>query len=164
MPIQIIEDKKESNYCNQYLAECSFCHSKITYLGLDISFHRNYPNGYVYCPKCRRPIAHVEDNLFKGGKSPDEIKAMVVDAYKKQRIGLKKSKNGAYMISSVFSIASIIAIVFGAIGMRKDGLYAILLFLGFLLFAFAIVFLAAIGGPSQRKIERIDKVLSELEK
>lgn len=164
MSIQIIKDKKEeNNYCNQYLAECSFCHTKITYLGLDISFHRNYPNGYVYCPRCKRPIAHDEANKYDSGKSSEEIRRMVVESLENQKAEAIKTKNGASILGGILMLLAVVALVFGAIGMPKDPIYIVLLFVGFLLVAFAIISIVAIASPASDKIEKTNNLLDEIE-
>lgn len=163
MPVQIIEDKKENNLCNQYLAECPFCHSKITYLGLDISFHRNYPNGYVYCPKCRRPIAHNEENIFDNGKPAEEIKQIAIEELEKQKMEAAKSKNVATIIGSIFMLGAVVALAIGAIGIAKDVAFVALFFVAFILLMFSILFFVAIGNPSYERAEKIDKQLKEIE-
>lgn len=167
MAIQILEEKKENNLCNQYIAECSFCGSKITYLGLDIKFHRNYPLGFIYCPKCRRPIPHKEENRFEGGTSPEEIKTKIVDNLTKQKDTTKKAKTKAMIIGVslfVITVAMCIVSFIGAFKSQSDiaFLYTLLLFLGILGLMAAIAIIAASSTVYENRLKRIDDILNKL--
>ena len=38
--------------------QCPHCGQHIEYYRSDVRPHRNYPNGFVYCPNCSRPIGY----------------------------------------------------------------------------------------------------------
>ena len=47
-----------------YRSVCPKCRTTVTYQGFDLLAHRNHPNGFIYCPKCHRPIPHYKDNAI----------------------------------------------------------------------------------------------------
>ena len=75
MAIKIVDDSKIIKPYAKYEATCESCHAVVQYLGCDVSFHKNYPQGYIYCPHCNRPIPHKEENKCDVDATPEEIKA-----------------------------------------------------------------------------------------
>ena len=63
MAIKVVEDTNIIEGGAKFKATCPKCGATIEYLGRDVSIHRNFPKGYVYCPKCRNPIAHDKENF-----------------------------------------------------------------------------------------------------
>ncbi|MBQ6475286.1 MAG: hypothetical protein IJJ34_03670 [Clostridia bacterium] len=43
-----------------YIATCSYCGSRVRYTDRDLGYRAWYPNGFVYCPRCKKPIRHNE--------------------------------------------------------------------------------------------------------
>lgn len=44
---------------------CSRCKTKITYMDDILQFRSWLPNGFIYCPKCRKQLPHKEDYVIK---------------------------------------------------------------------------------------------------
>lgn len=45
-----------------YKVKCEYCGAVIEYGKKDIGWRPWFPKGYVYCPKCKKPIRHHEAN------------------------------------------------------------------------------------------------------
>lgn len=45
--------------------ECEYCLSKLEYKLKDLGYRPWYPKGFVYCPKCKRPLRHSENYEVK---------------------------------------------------------------------------------------------------
>ena len=45
----------------QFEGKCIYCNNKIIAMNSDFQWHRNYPEGYVYCRFCKKPLSK---NLF----------------------------------------------------------------------------------------------------
>ena len=43
-----------------YLLQCPYCRTNIKYTDRSLDFRPWYPNGFVYCPGCRKPLRHNE--------------------------------------------------------------------------------------------------------
>ena len=44
----------------EYRLRCPFCGTYVSYVDRQLGFRAWYPDGFVYCPKCRKPIRHSE--------------------------------------------------------------------------------------------------------
>lgn len=53
MAIEVVEQKKA-----KFQITCEYCQTKFTYEQEDIGFRLWYPHGFVYCPKCNKPLRH----------------------------------------------------------------------------------------------------------
>ena len=62
MAIKIVEEETLINQGAKYKVTCPVCGTVVEYLKRDVSIHRRFPNGFVYCPRCKNPLAHNEDN------------------------------------------------------------------------------------------------------
>ena len=51
--MKILEENHDIFVCT-----CEYCGTKFEYDRNDIGFRPWYPHGFVYCPKCRKPIRH----------------------------------------------------------------------------------------------------------
>ena len=43
-----------------YRIRCPYCGTNISYTDRDLGYRSWYPNGFVYCPTCRKPLRHNE--------------------------------------------------------------------------------------------------------
>ena len=43
-----------------YIAPCPYCGTTIQYVDRQLDFRPWYPNGFIYCPRCRKPLRHSE--------------------------------------------------------------------------------------------------------
>ena len=43
-----------------YHIRCPYCGTNISYTDRDLGYRAWYPNGFVYCPKCQKPLRHNE--------------------------------------------------------------------------------------------------------
>ncbi len=49
-----------------YFIKCEYCLCEFEYEQEDIGYRLWYPHGFVYCPKCNKPLRHnPEKNLKK---------------------------------------------------------------------------------------------------
>lgn len=51
---------KSGSY-DYFETKCLHCGNKIRYSRKDIRAHRRWPDGFIYCPKCKSPIGHKEE-------------------------------------------------------------------------------------------------------
>ena len=88
MAIKVIDDSKVIKPNAKYEVTCASCNAVVQYLGQDVSYHRNFPQGYVYCPNCQRPIPHNEDNRCGTDASPEEMKETEKDTLSSSQIAI----------------------------------------------------------------------------
>jgi predicted amidophosphoribosyltransferase len=43
-----------------YRMRCPYCGTNVSYTDKNLDFRPWYPNGFVYCPRCRKPLRHEE--------------------------------------------------------------------------------------------------------
>ena len=53
-----------------YRQTCTTCHSIVNYTDYSLDFRPWYPNGFVYCPKCRTPLRHNENYAVNPDGTP----------------------------------------------------------------------------------------------
>lgn len=53
-----------------YQQTCYHCRNVVRYTDYDLDFRPWYPDGFVYCPKCRGPIRHNEKFAINPDGSP----------------------------------------------------------------------------------------------
>ena len=101
MAIRIIEDNSKIEDGAKYKVTCPKCGVVIEYLGVDVQTHKNFPRGFIYCPKCNQPIAH-DENSFTGEVvenpkpySPEDYKRMIL-----------------FIVLTFIAVAAIVAAVF----------------------------------------------------
>ena len=46
-----------------FKVKCPKCGVEFEYTRRDIRPHRRWPNGFIYCPKCKIPVGHDNDNF-----------------------------------------------------------------------------------------------------
>ena len=61
-----------------YLATCSNCGTQIQSTDRDLDYRAWYPNGFVYCPRCRTPVRH--DEFFAVNPDGTNVYATHADA------------------------------------------------------------------------------------
>lgn len=60
MAIKIID---ESETKKPYRIKCEYCGCVFEYTHEDLGYRPWYPHGFVYCPKCGKPLRHGSDKL-----------------------------------------------------------------------------------------------------
>lgn len=82
-----IQVTKDTGKYDRFKAKCKYCGKEITYGRNNVRPHRRWPNGFVYCPGCKRPIGHEESNLEISGEELLKQSAIAqnVDADKLER-------------------------------------------------------------------------------
>ena len=70
----------------EYRVRCPYCGTHISYNDRQLGYRSWFPNGFVYCPGCRRPIRHNELFAVKPDGSPvfrtqEEANRSVYDGY-----------------------------------------------------------------------------------
>lgn len=161
MAVKIIES---GNACNKYIAECPVCRSKISYLGLDIRGHRNFPNGYIYCPRCRRPIPHSENNLVQDSVPVEEARTQIINDLLKQREEVSKQGKPAIIAGVVLFAVAVILLILGSVsimgkGVSIDILRTLAFIFGFICLAVGIVIIVSATTARENKINRINNRL-----
>lgn len=53
-----------------YQQTCYHCRSLVRYTDYDLDFRPWYPDGFVYCPRCKGPLRHNEIYAIKEDGSP----------------------------------------------------------------------------------------------
>ena len=53
-----------------YRCVCPACRSYTEYTDYQLGFRPWFPDGFVYCAQCRRPVRHNENNAIKPDGSP----------------------------------------------------------------------------------------------
>ena len=48
--------EKKSN--KKFRIKCEYCLTQFTYEQEDIGYRLWYPHGFVYCPRCNKPLRH----------------------------------------------------------------------------------------------------------
>ena len=88
-----VEGEEEMTYKRQlwtsgyeYRVRCPYCGTHISYNDRQLGYRSWFPNGFVYCPGCRRPIRHNEFFAVKPDGSPvfrtqEEANRSVYDGY-----------------------------------------------------------------------------------
>ena len=67
MSVQVTD---KSGIHDRFKTKCPYCGRELTYDRRNVRPHRRWPNGFIFCPGCKRPIGHNEANLFQSG---DEV-------------------------------------------------------------------------------------------
>ena len=98
MAIKVIKENTDRN--SKYKVSCG-CGSVIEYTGSDLRYHRNYPEGYIYCPVCGQPVAHDKKNWI-GVVSKEEI----------DKINQEEKRNFTRVLIVFSVLLLIVAIVF----------------------------------------------------
>ena len=157
-----IEILSNGNRGNEYVVECPICKSKIRYLGIDIKYHRRYPDGFIYCPRCRSPIAHNEKNLSTEPGSINENPNSFIEKLKREKEEVEKSKNTLSIPGILFFVLSVILFVSGFVCLFTIGdiAYIALVVFGGVCVGASIAFLVVFGTIYENKINRIDQQLS----
>ena len=162
MAIEIIE---KGNLYKKYAATCPVCQAKIQYLGSDLRVHRNFPNGYVYCPGCNNPIAHNEANFIAEERAdPEEARKQYSEllACKKE---LTNSKNAGIAFGSIVFLVGLALLIAGVVTMVMSGQIAFVAMAvsGFLFLMLSIPVIVVPSTTYERKVEIIDRQLFILE-
>ena len=53
-----------------YEHECEQCHTVIRYTDECLDFRPWFPNGFVYCPNCKKPLRHDENLAINAKPTP----------------------------------------------------------------------------------------------
>ena len=76
-----------------YRINCPYCGTAIEYRDRQLDYRPWYPNGFVYCPRCRKPLRHSEIYAVHPDGSP--VYATVAEAEQAIRQGYYGSMAGA---------------------------------------------------------------------
>ena len=63
-----IEVTKQTGIYDRFKTKCPHCGTELTYTRNNVRPHNRWPNGFIYCPNCKRPIGHDEANLVESGE------------------------------------------------------------------------------------------------
>ena len=53
-----------------YKQECPLCHTEVIYQDDKLGFRPWFPDGFVYCPTCEKPLRHNEKYAIDEGDKP----------------------------------------------------------------------------------------------
>lgn len=70
----------------EYHIRCPYCGTLSKYRDRDLGYRSWYPNGFIYCPKCRKPLRHNEIYAVNSNGTPvystqEEANQAVQDGY-----------------------------------------------------------------------------------
>lgn len=68
------QNNDKNSLLDLFEVKCTYCGTTLTYQRKDVAPHRRWPNGYIYCPNCRRPIGHSEDQLIRSGEEISNLR------------------------------------------------------------------------------------------
>lgn len=71
-----VENATPINRYDRFKVQCPRCGRELSYSRRDVLSHRRWPNGFIYCPGCKTPIGHREDNLVESGEIYAEKEAV----------------------------------------------------------------------------------------
>ena len=116
--------ENDSNSKDRFKVKCNCCGRELSYSRADVKLHRRWPNGFIYCPGCKTPIGHIEDNLVERGteREKQSVQNLSLDSLNKSLKILNKR-------ATLFTV-----------------LASCLLFLGGMLLAFLILKITSVGN------------------
>ena len=56
-----------------YQQTCPSCQTQVTYLDDKLGFRPWFPDGFVYCPTCEKPLRHNEKFAINVGERPKAV-------------------------------------------------------------------------------------------
>ena len=63
-----VENTTPIHRSDRFKVQCRRCGRELSYCRRDVLSHRRWPNGFIYCPICKTPNGHREDNLVESGQ------------------------------------------------------------------------------------------------
>ena len=72
-----------------YKRKCEYCGTQFSYSDRHLGFRSWYPNGFVYCPACRKPLRHNE--IFAVNPDGSRVFKTQAEADASVRIGYYRS-------------------------------------------------------------------------
>lgn len=57
-------------YDHTFHCRCEYCYYEFDYHTYDLGHRAWYPHGFVYCPRCKRPLRHRLENEVNGELAP----------------------------------------------------------------------------------------------
>ena len=106
MAVKVVSNNVRKNF----QVTCPTCGAEIQYADSDIRYHRNFPEGYIVCPRCHRNIAQAESKVI----FEEEIMEPVKDHHRRIR--------GYRIAGKAFLITGIVCLALG-------GLFTLLAFI-----------------------------------
>lgn len=76
-----------------YRRNCEYCSTPIEYTDRQLGYRSWYPNGFIYCPSCKKPLRHNEIYAVNPDGSP--VFKTPAEADASVRVGYYKA-TGAY--------------------------------------------------------------------
>ena len=162
-----IRIENEAGAYDRFQITCSHCGRVISYSRKDIKVHRRWPNGFIYCPACKAPIGHDENNLSAQGADVIE-KEMLSEKEQKDRSAIA-AQIRAYKVPKIILLSiGIPTLVLGAIltafcwaPNSEAGMLGMLI-PGLFLFSVGL-FMVIFGGAFARRIKARQAYLAKKE-
>ncbi len=71
-----------------YVIRCPYCGLTLKYRDRDLGYRAWFPNGFVYCPQCRKPLRHSEIYAVRPDGSPvyrtkEEAELAILNGYRR---------------------------------------------------------------------------------
>ena len=64
MAVEIIDEPIQNKRpLDWFEVKCPHCEADLRYPRYEVQAHKRWPNGFIYCPKCKNPVGHEEINL-----------------------------------------------------------------------------------------------------
>lgn len=109
---KIVDNK---GYYDYFEVKCQHCGSIVRYSRKEIRAHRRWPNGFVYCPKCKNPIGHFEQTLKGNALEDKKVNETATKASQMESVRLISKEEYRTYKDSLSSIQSfrILFLIFG---------------------------------------------------
>lgn len=123
---KIVDNK---GYYDYFEAKCPHCGSTVRYSRREIKAHNRWPNGFIYCPKCKTPIGH-EENYYVGnhltGDKNDIDPLLVNEAPKTDDIISDSEYIHLKGVLALLTTLRILFLIFGIVGMIGGTIFGII--------------------------------------
>ena len=153
MAVKVVSNNVRKNF----QVTCPTCGVEIQYADSDIRYHRNFPEGYIVCPRCHRNIAQAESKII----SEEEIVEPVRDHHKRIRGYTIAGK--AFLISGsiCMGIGALFALL--AIILQDEEVYILIPLIVYAVLFFAIgiplfVLKFSLWNKKVRQLKKLDGV------
>ena len=167
-----VENKIPTNRNDFFKITCRRCGREISYNRKDVLSHRRWPNGFIYCPVCKTPNGHREDNLVETGdvftvkeaQRQYETKKIVAEQYNKEDLekeinSYSKQKKVLFALGiPLMAVGLTLAMIFTYLGggnPQNDNVYYMLSTVASLIFGAGLVlFIISLALVSKIKKRR----------
>ena len=121
-----VENATRPNRYDHFKVQCRRCGRELSYTRRDVLSHRRWPNGFIYCPACKTPNGHREDNLVESGEIYEEKEA-VRKKEEKKKLAEQYTKEELEKEIAKYSVQKVVFLPIG-ITLMSIGLILVMVF------------------------------------